>query len=136
VNVEHEIGRLSGEAQDLGEFLEKACKLRQKAVTRASEEAGLSRNSISSFILGSRRPSVDSVHALARYFGVPERNILRLAGHTDTVPAAILEGLGEVVGLMVRSMDAEELNEWIQFGEMLLLRRQRRMMEERHEVEG
>jgi len=136
VNVEHEIGRLAAEAHSLGDFLDKACKLRAKPVTRASEEAGLSRNSISSFILGSRRPSVASVHALARYFGVPERDILRLAGHTDTVPAADLEGLGEVVGRLVRSMDAEELNEWIQFGEMLLLRRQRRMMEERREVEG
>jgi hypothetical protein len=36
----------------------------------------------------------------------------------------------------VRSVDAEELNEWIQFAEMLLLRRQRRIVEEWGEVEG
>lgn len=34
---------------------------------------------------------------------------------------------------LVRSMDAEELNEWIHFGEMLLLRRQRLIQE--HEDE-
>ena len=136
MNVVHEIGRLAAEAQSLSEFLEKACKLRGIPVTRASEEAGLSRNSISSFILGTRSPSVDSVHALAKYFAIPTRDILRLAGHSDTVPAADLEGLGDVVAHLMRSMNAEEINEWIQFAEMLLLRRQRRIMEERREVEG
>jgi len=41
-----------------------------------------------------------------------------------------------VAGRLVYSMDAEEPNEWIQFGEMLLLRRQRRIVEERGELEG
>jgi hypothetical protein len=34
---------------------------------------------------------------------------------------------------MVRALTAEELSEWLQYGEMLILRRQRRMMEAKGE---
>lgn len=137
MTIQQEISRLVWEAEDLAEFLEEACRLRRKAVTVASVEAGLSRNGISSYIAGRRRPSAESAYKLARYFGVPQAQILRLAGlETAGVDLETLEGLGDGIRDIAVALDAEELNEWIQFGEMLLLRRERRIMEEaRREVE-
>lgn len=138
MRTQQEIDRLSREAEDLSEFLSEACKLRGKAVTRASKEAGLSRNTISSFILKKRRPSPRSAYKLARYFGVPAVRLLRLVGFEMGAPdPKELEALSEEVRTIASALDAEELNEWLQFGEMLLLRRERRIMEEsRGDVEG
>ena len=38
----------------------------------------------------------------------------------------LLRGVDELVRDMVRALNAEELNEWLQYGDLLLLRRQRR----------
>lgn len=126
--MEGGIGRLVWEAEDLGEFLQEACRLRGKAVTVASEEAGLSRNAMSSYITGKRRPSATSTYKIARYFAVPQAQIMRLAGlEVAGVDADLLEGLSDVVrGLMV-AMDSKQLNEWIQYGEMLIMWKERRM---------
>jgi transcriptional regulator with XRE-family HTH domain len=138
VTVQEEISRLAQGCHDLSEFLRKACALKGKGVTRASVEAGLSRNTMNSYVEGARRPSSASVYRVARYFGVPESDILRLAGlPTSAVRWEQVEGLGEAVRVLVASMDEGELREWLQYGEMVLLRRERRMMEEsRGEVEG
>lgn len=137
--MQEEIGRLVWEAKDLGEFLKEACRLRGKAVTVASVEAGLSRNGISSYITGERRPSATSTYRLARYFGVPQAQIMRLAGlEVAGVDEELLEGLTDVVRNLIVAMDSEQLNEWIQYGEMLLLWKDRKMRVEAQggEVEG
>jgi len=136
--MQGEIGRLVWEAEDLGEFLKEACRLRDKPVTVASEEAGLSRNAISSYITGQRRPSATSTYKLARYFGVPQAQIMRLAGlEVAGVDEELLEGLTDVVRNIMVAMDAKELNEWIQYGEMLLVWKDRKMrVEAQREAEG
>ena len=134
--MQQEIGRLVWEAEDLGEFLKEACRLRGKRVTVASVEAGLSRNTISSYIRGRRRPSATSTYRLARYFGVPQAQIMRWAGlEVAGVDQEILEGLMDVVRDIMVAMDAKELNEWIQYGEMLLLWKERRRRAEAFERE-
>ena len=48
-----------------------------------------------------------------------------------------LEGVDELVRDMVRALNAEELNEWLQCGDLLLLRRERReRVEASGEVQG
>lgn len=138
VTVQEEIGRLVWEAEDLGEFLEEACRLRGRGTTRASLEAGLSRNGFSSYVKGTRRPSHQSAYKIARYFGVPQAQILRLAGfETAGVDLQLLHDVVDVVRNIIVALDADELADWVQFGEMLLLLRERRIMEEaRGEVEG
>jgi transcriptional regulator with XRE-family HTH domain len=102
----------------------------------ASVEAGLSRNTISSYIRGRRRPSATSTYRLARYFGVPQAQIMRLAGlEVAGVDQELLEGLMDVVRDIMVAMDAKELNEWIQYGEMLLLWKERRRRAEAFERE-
>jgi len=134
--MQQEIGRLVWEAEDLGDFLKEACRLRGKRVTVASVEAGLSRNTISSYIRGRRRPSATSTYRLARYFGVPQAQIMRLAGlEVAGVDQELLEGLMDVVRDIMVAMDAKELNEWIQYGEMLLLWKERRRRAEAFERE-
>jgi transcriptional regulator with XRE-family HTH domain len=136
--MQGEIGRLVWEAEDLGEFLKEACRLRDKPVTVASEDAGLSRNAISSYITAQRRPSATSTYKLARYFGVPQAQIMRLAGlEVAGVDEELLEGLTEVVRDIMVAMDAEELADWVQFGEMLLVWKDRKMrVEAQSEGEG
>ena len=138
MTTQQEIGRLTVEAEDLPEFLKEACRLRGKGLVRASVEAGLSGNTLSSFVLGKRSPSPTSAYKLARYFGVPVVAIMRLAGQeTGSVPAPEMEGVAGEVRSLVMALDEQELREWMGFGEMLLLRRERRLMEEaRGEVEG
>jgi transcriptional regulator with XRE-family HTH domain len=131
---QQEISRLSREAKDLGEFLKRACRLRGKALTTASVEAGLSRNGFSSYIGGHRRPSAESTYKIASYFGVSQARIMKLAGlEVVELDEELLEGVDALVQDMVRALTAEELNEWLQYGELLLLRRERR---ERMEGEG
>jgi len=127
VDGQQEISRLSREAKDLGEFLTRACQLRGKPLTVASAEAGLSRTAFTSYIGGSRRPSAQSACMIARYFGVSQASILKLAGlQVAELDEELLQGVDELVRDMVRALNAEELNEWLQYGDLLLLRRQRR----------
>jgi transcriptional regulator with XRE-family HTH domain len=138
MTIQQEIGRLSREARDLSEFLERACKLRGVGVTRASVDAGLSTNAISSYILGRRRPSAESAYKLARYFGVTQGTILRLGGvKSAELEIEELKALGGEVHRVALALDSEELRQWIEYGEMLLLRRQRKIEEaNRGKVEG
>jgi transcriptional regulator with XRE-family HTH domain len=124
---QQEISRLSREARDLGEFLLRACQLRGRAQTTASVEAGLSRTAFTSYIRGRRRPSAQSAYKMARYFGVSQASILKLAGlQVAELDEELLQGVDELVRDMVRALNAEELNEWLQYGDLLLLRRERR----------
>ena len=124
---QQEISRLSREAKDLGEFLTRACRLRGKGLTTASVEAGLSRNGFSSYVGGHRRPSALSAYKMARYFGVSQASIMKLAGlQVAELDEELLQGVDELVRDMVRALNAEELNEWLQYGDLLLLRRERR----------
>jgi transcriptional regulator with XRE-family HTH domain len=139
MTVHEEIGRLAEEAEDLAEFIVKACALLGKGVTRASAEAGLSKNTFSSWVKGKRRPSAHSAWRAARYFGVREDQILKLAGiEFSTMSPDDVEELAGDVHRILGSLDDEEVKMWMEYGELLLLRRQRRMMEEaqRGEVEG
>jgi transcriptional regulator with XRE-family HTH domain len=127
MNGQQEISRLSREAQDLGEFLRRACRLRGKGLTTAGVEAGLSRNAFSSYVRGRRRPSAESAYKIARYFGVSQASIMKLAGlEVAELDEELLQGVDELVRDMVRALNAEELNEWLQYGDLLLLRRERR----------
>jgi transcriptional regulator with XRE-family HTH domain len=127
MNGQQEISRLSREAKDLGDFLRRACRLRGKGVARGSVEAGLSHNAFSSYIGGHRRPSAESAYRIAQYFGVSPASIMKLGGvEVNEFDDDLLKGVDEQVRDMVRALNAEELNEWLQFGDMLLLRRQRR----------
>ena len=127
MNGQQEISRLSREAKDLGDFLTRACQLRGKARTTAGVEAGLSRNAFSSYVLGYRRPSAESAYKMARYFGVSQGSIMKLAGlEVAELDEELLQGVDELVRDMVRALNAEELNEWLQYGDLLLLRRERR----------
>ncbi|MGB9300279.1 MAG: helix-turn-helix transcriptional regulator [Anaerolineae bacterium] len=127
MNGQQEISRLSREAKDLGEFLRRACQLRGKGLTTAGVEAGLSRNAFSSYVRGRRRPSAESAYKMARYFGVSQASIMKLAGlEVAELDAELLQGVDELVRDMVRALNAEELNEWLQYGDLLLLRRERR----------
>ena len=131
---QQEISRLSREAKDLGEFLRRACQLCGRGLTIASVQAGLSRNAFSSYVLGYRRPSAESAYKIARYFGVSQANIMKLAGlEVAELDEELLQGVDEIVRDMVRALNAEELNEWIQYGDLLLLRRERRERVERME---
>ena len=135
--MQEDIGRLATRAKDLGEFLTEACRLRGKRITVASVEAGLSRNALSSYVTGKRRPSATSTYKLARYLGVPQAQIMRLAGlEVAGVDQELLEGLTDVVRNIMVAMDAKELNEWIQYGEMLLVWRERRRRVEALEAES
>ena len=123
---QQEISRLSREAKDLGEFLTRACQLRGKPLTVASAEAGLSRTAFTSYIGGRRRPSAQSACKMARYFGVSQASIMKLAGiQVAELDQELLQEVDELVRDMVRALNAEELNEWLQYGDLLLLRRQR-----------
>ncbi len=137
MTVQEEIGRLADEAEDLSEFIRKACALLGKGVTRASMEAGLSRNTFSSWVKGGRRPSAHSAWRAARYFGVREDQILRLAGiEFSAIRPDQLEDLAEDVHRILASLDEEEVQMWIDYGDLLVLGRQRRMMEERWRRSG
>lgn len=46
------------------------------------------------------------------------------------MPAPEMQGVAGEVRSLVMALDAEELREWMAFGEMLLLRRERRLMDE------
>jgi hypothetical protein len=51
---------------------------------------------------------------------------MKLAGfEVAALDEELLEGVDELVRDMVRALDAEELNEWLQYGDLLLLRRER-----------
>lgn len=131
MTVQQQIGRLVWDAEDLAEFIRGACRLVGKGVTRASVEAGLSRNTFSSYVKGKRRPSARSAYMLARYFGVPEAQVLRLAGlEVAGVDLFRIDGLSDEMHRLINALNEDELEQWMEFGEMLLLRRQRRLLEE------
>jgi hypothetical protein len=73
---------------------------------------------------------------MARYFGVSQASIMKLAGlEVAQLDEELLQGVDELVRDMVRALNAEELNEWLQYGDLLLLRRERReRVEGREEV--
>jgi transcriptional regulator with XRE-family HTH domain len=132
-----EISRLSREARDLGDFLTRACQQRGKPITVASEEAGLSRNTFSSYVVGRRRPNAEAVGKIARYFGVSQTSVMKLAGfEVAELDEELLEGIDERVRDMVRALNAQELNEWLQYGDLLLLRRERAERARGSEQEG
>jgi hypothetical protein len=59
---------------------------------------------------------------------------MKLAGlEVAELDEELLQGVDEIVRDMVRALNAEELNEWIQYGDLLLLRRERRERVERME---
>ena len=136
--VEESVRRLARESHGLAEFVLGACKLRGVGVTRASVEAGLSRGALSAYVRGARTPDCEAVVRVAGYFGVGVGDVLRLAGHGESGGVLReIEGLDEVVLGVASVLDERELSQWIEYGEMLLLLRQRRMVEERRgEVEG
>ena len=52
---------------------------------------------------------------------------MKLAGlQVAELDEELLQGVDELVRDMVRALNAEELNEWLQYRDLLLLRRERR----------
>ncbi|HUW95417.1 MAG TPA: hypothetical protein VMW58_06485, partial [Anaerolineae bacterium] len=58
---------------------------------------------------------------------VSQASIMKLAGlQVAELDEELLKGVDALAHDMVRALTAEELNEWLQYGEFLLLRRVRR----------
>jgi len=68
---------------DIGSFLSEQCQRRNLSWNEASLAAGLDHGAISRFV-GGTVPSAASCTKLARFFGVPDPIVLRLAGHLNT----------------------------------------------------
>ena len=56
---------------------------------------------------------------MARYFGVSQASIMKLAGLQEAeLDEELLQGVDELVRDVVGALNAEELNEWLQYGDL------------------
>jgi transcriptional regulator with XRE-family HTH domain len=119
VNAQAKLHELSATAEDLADFLERACKLLDLSFRQASLQAGLSHGTIWSIISNKvKHGDPDTIASLAVFFKVPEVNLLRLAGHTPKhiSPTHLLENAEDVY----QSLTDEEKEDWIRYGRLLL----------------
>lgn len=111
--------RLSETAEDLPDFLKKACALMGISLRQASLQAGLSSGTIWNFIAGhTRRGDEDTIAKLALFFKVPEVNLLALAGYKPQhiSPTYRLEEAEAIYQVLTD----EEKDKWIEYGELLI----------------
>jgi transcriptional regulator with XRE-family HTH domain len=115
---------LSETAEDLTDFLKKACEVLGISLRQASLQAGLSAGTIWNFIAGhTRRGDEDTITKLALFFKVPEVNLMALAGYgrpQRVLPTYRLEEAEAVWQVLTD----EEKDRWIEYGELLIRGRQ------------
>jgi len=116
--------RLSETAENLPDFLKKACALMETSFRRASLQAGLSSGTIWNFIAGhTRRGDQETLTKLALFFKVPEVNLIALAGYGR--PQRILPTYRlEEAEAVWQVLTDEEKDKWIEYGELLIRGRQ------------
>ena len=114
---------LSETADDLPDFLKKACEVLGISLRQASLQAGLSAGTIWNLIAGhTRRGDEDTITKLALFFKVPEVNLLALAGYKPQriSPTHRLEEAEAIYQVLTD----EEKDKWIEYGELLIRGRQ------------
>lgn len=117
--VESKLIRLSETAENLSDFLVKACDLLNISYRRASLEARLSHSTVWSYVVGeAKHGSEETIARLALFFKVPEVNLLRLAGYTPRYVTAthLLKEAEDVFQVLTD----EEREDWIKYGRLLL----------------
>ena len=123
--TQDELIHLSETAEDLPDFLKKACKLMGISLRHASLQAGLSAGTIWNFIAGhTRRGDEDTITKLALFFKVPEVNLLALAGYGRPQRVLPTHRLEEAEAVWQVLTD-EEKDKWIEYGRLLIRARQR-----------
>ena len=111
--------RLSETAEDLGDFLKKACAELKISLRHASLQAGLSHGTIWNLIAGhTKRGDDDTLTRLALFFKVPEVNLRALAGYGPQRISPTYR-LGEAERIY-QTLTDEEKDRWIEYGELLL----------------
>ena len=123
--TQDELIRLSETAEDLPDFLKKACALMGTSLRQASLQAGLSSGTIWNFIAGhTRRGDENTITKLALFFKVPEVNLMALAGYGQ--PQRVLPTYRlEEAETIWQVLTDEEKDKWIEYGELLIRGRQR-----------
>jgi len=121
--------RLSETAEDLPDFLRKACALLGISFRQASLQAGLSHGTIWNLIAGhTKRGDDETIAKLALFFKVPEANLRILAGYGPQC-ISLTYRLGEAERIY-QSLTDEEKDRWIEYGELLLRARSREAITE------
>jgi len=122
--TQDELIHLSETAEDLADFLRKACELLGLSFRQASLQAGLSAGTIWTFVSGrTERARGDTIAKLALFFKVPEANLMALTGHGQPLRISPTYRLEEAEAIWQVLTD-EEKDKWIEYGELLLRARQ------------
>ena len=122
--TQDELIRLSETADDLPDFLKKACAMMGTSLRQASLQAGLSAATIWNFIAGhTKRGDEDTITKLALFFKVPEVNLMALAGYGRPQRVLPTYRLEEAEAIW-QVLTGEEKDKWIEYGELLIRGRQ------------
>jgi hypothetical protein len=115
--------QLSKTAASLSEFLDEACALLRVSYRSASIGAGLSHGTIWSLVSGAvKHGDTETIAELALFFGVPEVNLLRLAGYTPKYMSP--DRFSDQVNAVFQSLTDEEKEEWVRYGILLIRARE------------
>ena len=118
--TQDELIHLSETAEDLPDFLKKACAVMGISLRQASLQAGLSAGTIWNFIAGhTKRGDEDTITRLALFFKVPEVNLMALAGYGQPQRVLPTHRLEEAEAVWQVLTD-EEKDKWIEYGELLI----------------
>jgi len=123
----NELLHLSETAEDLSEFLRKACAMLGMSYRQVSLQADLSHATVWNLVSGlTRRGNDDTLIKLALFFKVPEVNLRALAGFGPQriVPTHGLEQAEEIFQVLTD----EEKKKWIEYGELLIHARGAKMV--------
>ena len=117
--IQDKLVHLSETAENLGDFLKKACALLGISFRHASLQAGLSHGTIWNIIAGhTKRGDDETIAKLALFFKVPEINLRALAGYGPRCISPT-HRLGEAERIY-QTLTDEEKDRWIEYGELLL----------------
>lgn len=119
VDTHAQLLELSQTAEDVAQFLSKACALLHISYRQASLQAGLSHGAIWSIVSGKvKHGSPDTMAKLALFFKVPETSLLRLSGYTPRYmsPTRFLNEVDDVY----HSLTDEEKEDWVRYGTLLI----------------
>ena len=122
--TQDELTHLSETAENLADFLRKACGLMGISLRQASLQAGLSAGTIWNFIAGhTKRGDEDTITKLALFFKVPEVNLMALAGYGRPQRVSPTYRLEEAEAVW-QVLTEEEKDKWIEYGKLLIRGRQ------------
>jgi transcriptional regulator with XRE-family HTH domain len=114
-----ELVYLSETAEDLGDFLKKACALLKISYRQVSLQAGFSHAAVWNLASGHiKRGNDNTIAKLALFFKVPEVNLRTLAGFGPQRISPTY-GLGRAEAIFQLLTD-EEKDKWIEYGELLI----------------